>query len=111
MFDDKKYESIRAMLAKIDQIRVKTPTFNFVLNNMARCFSESRDRMEPLCMIVTGESGVGKSTLIRAILDFHKPAEHEEFTEKPIIVASVTTSFDHKSAIQRAADGTWCRLP
>ncbi|WP_047237041.1 TniB family NTP-binding protein [Chromobacterium subtsugae] len=89
MFDDKKYDSIRAMLIKIDQIRVKTPIFNFVLKNMTRCFSESCDRMEPLCMIVTGESGVGKSTLIRAILDLHNPTEHEEFTEKPIIVASI----------------------
>ncbi|MCD4504171.1 TniB family NTP-binding protein [Chromobacterium piscinae] len=89
MFEKHDYDGIREQLKKIDQIRVKTPTFKFVLNNMIRCFNESRDRMEPLCMIVTGESGVGKSTLIRAILDLYKPTEHEEFTEKPIIVASI----------------------
>jgi len=47
---------------------------------------------EPEHMMLIGESGVGKSTLLIRYSDLHPVIEHEEFTEIPVLYVKVTPS-------------------
>ncbi|MFM0371059.1 TniB family NTP-binding protein [Paraburkholderia aspalathi] len=47
---------------------------------------------EPEHMMLIGESGVGKSTLLIRFRDLHPLVEHEEFTEIPVLYIKVTPS-------------------
>lgn len=85
----KKYEDIRAKLKLISEIRVHYPIFNVILSNMERCFEESVDLAEPLCMIITGDTGVGKSTIIKALSDRHPSIKTSEEVNIPVLVATV----------------------
>lgn len=84
-----KYEDIRQQLQLIKDIRVHYPLFSAILSDMGRCLEESVDLAEPLCMIITGDTGVGKSTLIKAIHGRHPPSKQEEGVSIPILIASV----------------------
>lgn len=85
----KKYEDIREQLQQITDIRVHYPRFSAILSDMGRCLEESADLAEPLCMIVTGDTGVGKSTLIKTMLSRHPPSRQEDGVNIPILIASV----------------------
>ncbi|MFC3530911.1 TniB family NTP-binding protein [Vogesella facilis] len=83
------YDDIRAKLRLINEICVHYPAFNSILRDMERCLSESADMAEPLCMMVTGDTGVGKSTLISALYKTRPPSTTSDRVEVPILVAEV----------------------
>lgn len=80
---------IHELLKKVATIRIRYPLFNAILADMDRCLTESPDLREPLCMLITGDTGVGKSTLIDTFHGMHPPHSTEEGTEIPVLVASV----------------------
>lgn len=80
---------VHELLKKIATIRIRYPLFNAILADMERCLTESPYLREPLCMLITGESGVGKSTLIDTFRDLHPSRETDEGTEIPVLIASM----------------------
>ncbi|RMC98545.1 transposase [Aquitalea palustris] len=86
---DLKYEDVKQKLQAIKEIRVHYPIFSAILANMERCLEESVDLAEPLCMIITGDTGVGKSTIIKTMSDRHPSIKTSEEVNTPVLVASV----------------------
>lgn len=86
--DDDRNDSDR-VIKLISGILIKTPAFNYVITNVTRCIDESPILREPLCMLITGESGVGKSTIISAIEKKHPKTIHEEYNEIPVLTAEI----------------------
>lgn len=80
---------VHELLKKIATIRIRYPIFNAILSDMERCLTESPDLREPLCMLITGETGVGKSTLIDTFHDMHPSQNTDDGIETPVLVASV----------------------
>jgi len=82
-------EEIRQLIQQVNQIRIRYPLFNTILAEMQRCFDESVDYPEPLCMLITGEAGVGKSTLLTTFHAANMPFASGDRTETPVLLASV----------------------
>lgn len=83
------YEDIREQLQQIKEIRVHYPLFSAILSDMERCLEESVDLAEPLCMIITSDTGVGKSTVIKTLLSRHPSSKTAEEVNIAVLVASV----------------------
>lgn len=65
------------------------PHVESTLAHLKRLFDYSCDGEEPEHLLVIGESGVGKSTLLQHFANLHPRIEHEEFTEVPVLYAKV----------------------
>ncbi|PXX51125.1 TniB family NTP-binding protein [Aquitalea magnusonii] len=80
---------VHVLLKKIAAIRIRYPLFIAILADMDRCLAESPDLREPLCMLITGDTGVGKSTLIDTFKQLHPKQNTVEGTEIPVLEASL----------------------
>lgn len=85
----KSYQDIQAKLRQINRICIRYPAFNSIIDDMEQCLSESADMPEPLCMTVTGDTGLGKSTLIKTLYKSHPPKITSDSAEIPILVSGV----------------------
>lgn len=56
-------------IAQIESIRIFYPTFKELLEQIEYCRVHSKISAEPLCMLVTGLTGGGKTTLLESYLD------------------------------------------
>lgn len=75
-------ENLRATFGKFPQVRA-------ALTRLTTLLSDEVTLAEPVHLMLLGESGTGKSTLLRYFLRQHPPVEHPEFTEVPVLYAEI----------------------
>lgn len=73
----------------IEELFVMHPSFEQCFNKINECQTHSKIAVEPLCMIITGEPGVGKTTLCEKYVETHPRTELNEKTKIPILLARI----------------------
>ena len=76
-------------LEQMEKIQIQTPAFLQTLAYMEECLVLSQRQVEPSCMMLTGETGTGKSTVMKEFERHYPKIEHDTFVEVPILRASV----------------------
>ncbi|MEC5207526.1 energy-coupling factor transporter ATP-binding protein EcfA2 [Vogesella perlucida] len=80
---------IRTKLLQLKCLLIRHPHFNTILAEMESCLEESDDYPEPQCMLVTGDTGVGKSRLLETFYSLHPRFINGDHTETPVLLASL----------------------
>ena len=75
--------------AQTDSILVRPPHFKNILADMEECLVLSQYTKAPRCMMLTGESGVGKSTILETFEAAYPRVERDTYTEIPVFQAEV----------------------
>lgn len=83
------YSDIRQKCLEMKRILIRHPYFNAILAEMESCFEESVDCAEPQCMLITGDTGVGKSRLLETFHSLHPHFINGDHTETPVLLASL----------------------
>ncbi|GLR13683.1 transposase [Chitinimonas prasina] len=87
-------EEALARLSSVGTAFVGYPRFNSLLREIEICHRESAFTHEPISMLITGESGVGKTTLIKQYAKQHPRQEEAERSRIPVMVTSVPVPAD-----------------
>lgn len=77
-----------ASVATVQKIRkefIRLPHVTRITASLDRLYAYECSREEAEHLMLVGESGVGKSTLLARYAAEHSPVEHEEFTEVPVL--------------------------
>lgn len=85
-------ESRASVVRAIRRCFARFPHVESTLSDLERLYEYSCDGEEPEHILVIGESGVGKSTLLQHYANRHPKIEHEEYTEVPVLYAKVPPS-------------------
>jgi Cdc6-like AAA superfamily ATPase len=65
------------------------PQVKVALNRLEELVDYECDHEEPECLVIIGDTGTGKSTLIEYFVQLHPRVEHPEFTEVPVLYVEV----------------------
>lgn len=79
---------------------IRFPHIERILNAFDRLYEYQCENEEPEHIILLGESGVGKSTLVKRYAHRHPRIEHEEFTEIPVLYLVLGPSPTRKTLAQ-----------
>lgn len=83
------------MAALVEELRcgfVRFPHVQRVTTALDRLYSYRSGREEAENLLLIGESGVGKSTLLKRYVDRYPRIEHEDFTEIPVLYIELETA-------------------
>ena len=87
------------------------PHVKRILSTLDRMYAYQCDNEEPEHIVLLGESGVGKSTLLKKYAEKHAPIHHEELTEVPVLYIELDESPTPKSIastlLKRLGDPLW----
>lgn len=78
-----------AIVRAIRKAFIRIPQVEQVMRRIEELFAYQRDDEEPEHLMLIGESGVGKSTLLRRYVETHARTVHEEFTEIPALYVAI----------------------
>ena len=78
-----------AITKAIRRAFIRIPRVEEVMRRVEELFAYQCDAEEPEHLVLIGESGVGKSTLLRRYVETHVRIVHEEFTEIPVLYVPV----------------------
>jgi Bacterial TniB protein len=76
-------------LREFNKLYIAYPRFSALLKEIERIHMESKYKSEPLCMMITADTGAGKSTLIDKYKNKWLPEYDEEGVCIPVLVAEV----------------------
>ena len=102
--DRTKYETMGAVERKkvVEGIRILHPSFSDALELIEECRTHSKISTEPLCMLVTGPPGSGKTTLQGDYASKHgKIVYHETGTKRTILSGRVPSPTTVKSLAEK----------
>lgn len=80
--------SVEERGALIEQIRVKYPRWNKILEEIERCHRLQRCAAEPPGSFLVGRTGAGKSTLLESLAKRHPPIVDETGRRQPVVLVS-----------------------
>gem|GEM_PF-394577 len=80
-----KADSSRSLLARANSALIKYPRFKELHKNIRRCQELSRIAGEAQCMVLEGQTGAGKSTLVREYVKAFPREESDEGTRVPVL--------------------------
>jgi len=72
-----------------EKIMIPHSAFSDALGRVNQCFSFSINKPEAEGLAIVGESGTGKTSVLRTFLERHKPTHRADGMEIPILFASV----------------------
>lgn len=81
--------SIEARIELVEKLFILHPSFERCLNKIEECQNDSKMSAEPFCMLITGEPGVGKTTLCKEYEKRHSRMELDEKTLIPVLLARI----------------------
>jgi hypothetical protein len=86
-----KYRSISVedRIELVEKLFILHPSFERCLNKIEECRKDSKMSAEPFCMLITGEPGVGKTTLCKEYEKLHPRMELDEKTLIPVLLARI----------------------
>lgn len=76
-------------IQKVKQIFIGNPQISEILADIAECREFSDGVLEPDCMIVVGDTGSGKTTIIDKYLSENPRKEHDEGSVVPILFTTL----------------------
>ncbi|MDQ5826637.1 MAG: TniB family NTP-binding protein [Chloroflexota bacterium] len=87
-------EEIRALpplerLVWVEHVRVAYPRWKLIQDEITRCHQMNTMAAEPQCMLVTGPTGAGKTTLIETYVRRYPPEFTESGTHRPVVMATI----------------------
>ncbi|MBU2046597.1 MAG: TniB family NTP-binding protein, partial [Bacteroidetes bacterium] len=83
----------------IEKLFIMHPSFLRCLNKIQECHQNSKIAAEPFCMLITGEPGVGKTTLCKEYIKLHPKVELDEKTIVPILLARIPIPASPKNLV------------
>lgn len=81
MSKEEKYKKIKAM-------RILYPRFNHALNLIERCRKSTTSSSDPQCLLITGPSGSGKSSIFETYKSLNDKTIYEETRTKKVILSA-----------------------
>jgi len=81
--------SIEERIELVEKLFIMHPSFERCLNKIEECRNDSKMSAEPFCMLITGEPGVGKTTLCKEYEKLHPRMELDEKTLIPVLLARI----------------------
>lgn len=84
----------------IERIRIPHQYWREVLTVLTKCQSRSKKATDPYCVMVLGDSGVGKSALIDRYLELNPPRETPEGRIVPVLKVTTFNKPTTKSIVE-----------
>jgi hypothetical protein len=81
--------SVEERTELIEKLFIKHPSFERCFNKIKECHEHSKIAVKPLCALITGEPGVGKTTLCTKYEKAYPRVELSEKTKIPVLVARI----------------------
>jgi predicted AAA+ superfamily ATPase len=84
-------------IEKVERLQVTHPRLEQLLAKIAYCHKFSKVSAEPKCLFITGETGVGKTTMIERYERKYPRVETEDGTEVRVLVSAIPVPATVKS--------------
>jgi len=81
--------SVEERIELVEKLFIMHPSFERCLNKIQECHQNSKISAEPFCMLITGEPGVGKTTLCKKCEERNPRVELDEKTKIPVLLARI----------------------
>jgi energy-coupling factor transporter ATP-binding protein EcfA2 len=88
----------------VEQIFVNFPRLNRVKEKIAYCHQHSKVAAEPECLLITGQTGAGKTTLCQVYSEQFPRSQTKEGITSPILSALIPVPATAKSLVTRLLD-------
>jgi len=85
----------------VENIHINFPRFNRVSEKIAHCHQHSKIAAEPICMLITGQTGAGKTTLRKVYEKKIPRRQNKEGIISPILSALIPVPATAKSLVTR----------
>jgi hypothetical protein len=97
--------SVEDRIELVEKLFIMHPSFERCLNKIEECRNDSKIAAEPFCMLVTGEPGVGKTTLCKEYEKLHSRIELDEKTLIPVLLARIPIPATPKNLVSNLLTG------
>lgn len=98
-------QDIQTKLKKLSEILVAHTKFANALARMDECLHLSKFNNQPQCMMITGNTGLGKTTLITKFMERYPRTETEVTTRVPVFTADIPRPANIKGVISKMLEG------
>lgn len=96
----------------VESVRIYHPDFMEALERIEECRTHSRIASDPLCMIITGPSGAGKTTILESYKRQHERVINEQTkTRRNILYAQIPSPTTVKSLAEKLLKQMGDRFP
>lgn len=95
----------------IEKVRVQHPYWRRVLRKLEYCRVWSKSATDPYCMMIVGESGVGKSAIIDRYLQLHPPVVTADGRRVPVLKITTPSVPTTKAIVEAIIIGLVGHLP
>src|SRR5262249_45705188 len=85
----------------VEQIFISFPRLNHVKEKIAYCHNHSKVAAEPECLLITGQTGAGKTTLCKVYSEQFPRSQTQGGITVPILSASIPVPATAKSLVTR----------
>lgn len=116
--DDGKDEGLHPLIKEsrnntylTEKLCIIHPRMNQIMKRLNECREWSKLAVEPECLLILGESGVGKTTIADKYLNENLPIEFEDVTVIPVLKASIPIPATKKSVVSELLQKLGDRTP
>lgn len=95
----------------IERLRVPHIRWTYVLERLEECREWSKDATDPHCMLLIGDSGVGKSTLLKTYLSLFPRKSTEEGMTIPVLYVPIPSAPTIKNITEALVVSIFGRIP
>lgn len=98
-------------IQNINSIFILYPRFRAILAEIEECMVFSRSTPEPICLLLTGNSGVGKSSIIETYCQAYPPSDLPTGYVQPILSSSIPSPTSVRKVIIEMLDSLGAKHP
>lgn len=97
--NDYRHMSIEERIRLVEQIYISYPRLEAVIKKIEHCHSHAKHSAEPECLLITGETGAGKTTLYKRYEQRFPRRVTEDGTTVPVLSVSIPVPATNKSLV------------